>query len=95
MSAYIVFMRDRMRDPAEMETYMGKVPGTFAGHAVKPLAIYGKIQTLEGAPIEGAVVAEFPTYAEALAWYNSPAYQQAVQHRFKAGDYRVFVIEGV
>jgi uncharacterized protein (DUF1330 family) len=95
MAAYIVFMRDKMRNPAEMDTYMGKVPATFAGHSVKPLAIYGKIETLEGPAIEGAVVAEFPTYAEALAWYRSPAYQEAVQHRFKAGDYRVFVTEGL
>jgi uncharacterized protein (DUF1330 family) len=95
MAAYIVFMRDKMRDPAAMETYMSKVPPTLAGHAAKPLAIYGKIQTLEGAPLEGAVIAEFPTYAEALAWYHSPAYQEAVQHRYKAGDYRVFITEGL
>ncbi len=95
MPAYIVFMRDRMRDPAEMKTYMGKVPPTFEGFACKPLALYGKIETLEGPPIEGAVIAEFPSYAEALAWYRSPAYQAAVQHRFKAGDYRVFITEGL
>lgn len=95
MAAYIVFMRDKMRNPAEMDIYMSKVPPTFAGHTVKPLAIYGKIETLEGPPIEGAVVAEFPTYAEALAWYRSPAYQEAVQHRYKAGDYRVFITEGL
>lgn len=95
MAAYIVFMRDRMRDPAEMATYMTKVPPTLEGHAAKPLALYGKIETLEGPAIEGAVLVEFPTYSQALAWYRSPAYQEAVQHRFKAADYRVFITEGL
>jgi uncharacterized protein (DUF1330 family) len=95
MAAYIVFMRDRMRDKAEFGKYMEAVPPTLEGHPVRPLALYGAIQTLEGPQIEGAVIAEFPTMEAALAWYNSPAYQQARQHRFKAGDYRVFLTEGL
>jgi uncharacterized protein (DUF1330 family) len=95
MAAYIVFMRDRMRDKAEFGKYMEAVPPTLEGHPVRPLALYGAIQTLEGPQIEGAVIAEFPSMEEALAWYNSPAYQQAVQHRYKAGDYRVFLTEGL
>jgi uncharacterized protein (DUF1330 family) len=95
MAAYIVFMRDRMKDPEEFEKYMAAVPGTLKGHPVRPLAIYGKLEQLEGAPIEGAVIAEFENYEAALAWYHSPAYQQAVQHRFKAGDSRVFVLQGL
>lgn len=95
MPAYMVFMRDRMKDPAEFEKYMAAVPGTLEGHPVRPLAIYGKLEMLEGPPIEGAVIAEFESYEAALAWYRSPAYQQAVQHRFKGGDYRVFVLQGL
>jgi uncharacterized protein (DUF1330 family) len=95
MAAYIVFMRDRMRDKAEFGKYMEAVPPTLEGHPVRPLALYGAIQTLEGPQIEGAVIAEFPTMEAALAWYNSPAYQQARTHRFKAGDYRVFLTEGL
>jgi uncharacterized protein (DUF1330 family) len=95
MAAYIVFMRDRMNDPAEFEKYMAAVPPTFAGHVVKPLSVYGKLETLEGPPIEGAVIAEFESYEAALAWYRSPAYQAAVQHRYKAGDYRVFILQGM
>jgi uncharacterized protein (DUF1330 family) len=95
MAAYIVFMRDKMRDPAEFERYMAAVPATLEGHPVRPLAIYGKLEVLEGAPIDGAVIAEFESYEAALAWYRSPAYQAAVQHRFKAGDYRAFVLQGL
>lgn len=95
MAAYIVFMRERMRDTTEFGKYMDAVPPTLAGHPVRPLALYGAIQTLEGAPLEGAVIAEFPTMEAALAWYNSPAYQDAKQHRLRAGDYRVFLTEGL
>jgi len=95
MAAYIIFMRDRMRDTAEFAKYMEAVPATLEGHPVKPLALYGTLEMLEGTPIEGAVVAEFPTMAAARAWYQSPAYQEAVRHRHKAGDYRVFLIEGL
>ena len=95
MPAYIVFMRDKMKDPAEFEKYMAAVPATLEGHPVRPLAIYGKLEMLEGPPIEGAVIAEFESYEAALACYRSPAYRQAVQHRFKAGDYRVFVLQGL
>jgi len=95
MAAYIIFMRDRMRDTAEFGKYMEAVPGTLDGHPVKPLAIYGQIEILEGAPIEGAVIAEFPTMEAARAWYHSPAYVKAMQHRLRAGDYRVFLIEGL
>ncbi|HEY2049890.1 MAG TPA: DUF1330 domain-containing protein [Caulobacteraceae bacterium] len=95
MSAYIVFTRERLRDEAEMKVYSGKVGPSLAGHPVKPLVVYGKSETLEGPPIEGAVILEFPTLEAAKAWYDSPAYIEARAHRFAAADYRCFITEGV
>jgi uncharacterized protein (DUF1330 family) len=95
VAAYIVFMREKMRDPESFGRYMEAVPPTLAGHPVKPLAIYGHMQMLEGAPLEGAVIAEFKDWDSAMAWYNSPAYREAREFRFKAGDYRVFITEGL
>jgi uncharacterized protein (DUF1330 family) len=93
--AYIVFMREKMRDPKSFGQYMEAVPGTLENHPVKPLAIYGRMQMLEGAPLEGAVIAEFADWDAAMTWYNSPAYREAREFRFKAGDYRVFITEGL
>ena len=62
---------------------------------MKPLAVYGKHEMLEGPAIEGAVILEFPTVEAARAYYHSAAYQDAVQHRFLGADYRVFIIEGL
>jgi uncharacterized protein (DUF1330 family) len=95
MTAYVVFMRDRMIDQAEFDIYSPLAGASLQGHPITPLAFYGAIETLEGPPIEGAVIVSFPTVAEAHAWYDSPAYQAAKAHRVKGSDYRVFIIEGV
>jgi uncharacterized protein (DUF1330 family) len=95
MTAYIVFTRERLRDPEEFATYGAKAGATLAGHDAKPLVFYGKTEVLEGAPIEGAVIVEFPTMAEARAWYESDAYKNAREHRFKSADYRAFITEGL
>jgi uncharacterized protein (DUF1330 family) len=61
---------------------------------LKPLALSGKHEVLEGPAIEGAVILEFPTIEAARTYYHSPAYQEAVKHRFLAADYRAFIVEG-
>ena len=33
--------------------------------------------------------------ADAKAYYDSAAYREAREHRFKAADYRVLIVEGV
>lgn len=95
MAAYVVFTRERTRDKAELDTYSSLAGATMAGHTVKPHSVYGKHETLEGAPIEGAVIVEFPSIEAAKAWYDSPAYKAAREHRFKGADYRVFITEGL
>lgn len=95
MVAYAIFTRERTTDQSEMDTYSSVVGAAGAGHALTPLVHYGAFEVLEGAPIEGAVVLQFPTMAEAKAWYDSPAYQAAAKHRHAGSDYRVFLIEGV
>jgi uncharacterized protein (DUF1330 family) len=95
MAAYIVFVREKpVHNPAEMETYRQKGEGSQEGHAMKPLAVYGALQALEGTPPDGVVILEFPTVAEAKAWYHSPKYSAAAPHRQKAAEYRTFIVEG-
>jgi uncharacterized protein (DUF1330 family) len=35
------------------------------------------------AAVEGVVILEFPTFEEAKAWYDSPAYRKVREHRYK------------
>ncbi|WP_426818195.1 DUF1330 domain-containing protein [Winslowiella sp. 2C04] len=95
MSAYIVYVRDRITDPVEFSKYEKSAPAASVGHPITPLAFYGAVETLEGSPVDGAVILEFPTLADAKASYESPLYQQALKHRLKGADYRVFIVEGV
>jgi uncharacterized protein (DUF1330 family) len=95
MSAYMVFTRDKTIDASELATYMKEAGRTMAGHTGKPLAFYGKHEDLEGAPTEGTVILEFPSVDAAKAWYNSPAYREVREHRFKGATYRVVLVEGV
>jgi len=95
MAAYAVFIRESTRDPAELATYMQKAGGTLAGHPVTVLAAYGPQEVLEGPEVEGVVILEFPSLAEAKAWYDSPAYRAVREHRFKGADYRGVIVEGV
>jgi uncharacterized protein (DUF1330 family) len=67
----------------------------MAGHQVKALAAYGRIRSTDGPHTDGAVILEFPSLEAAEAWYDSPAYQEAIVHRFAGGDYQTFIIQGV
>lgn len=95
MSAYIVYVRDRITDPEEFAKYEAAAPAASVGHPITPLAFYGAVDTLEGTPVDGAAILEFPTIAEARASYDSPLYQEAMKHRLKGAEYRVFIIEGI
>jgi uncharacterized protein (DUF1330 family) len=95
MPAYIIFTREATKDPEEMKVYSSKAGDTLAGHPVTPRVLYGAFEMLEGDPIQGVVVLEFPTAEEARTWYHGPAYQEAVAHRHAGSDYRVFIVDGV
>ena len=95
MAAFMVFIREKTLDQPELETYWAKIRATLEGRPIKILAAYGRHVTLEGPEVEGVVVAEFPTLEEARAWYDSPAYQEVAQHRFRGAIYRGLIVEGV
>jgi uncharacterized protein (DUF1330 family) len=94
MSAYIVFIRESTKDAAELGTYMEEVGDTLAGHPITVLAVYGRQEVLEGPEMEGVVILKFPSFAEAKAWYDSPAYCKVREHRFRGADYRAVIVEG-
>ena len=95
MSAYAIFIRDKTIDQAEMDAYSAQVGATLQGHSVEILAAYGPHVVLEGGDVEGVLVAKFPSLEAARAWYDSPAYQEVVKHRFKGAAYRAVIVEGL
>ena len=95
MAAYAIFIKNKTIDPDELKAYGKKAGGAGAGHPITALALYGPLEVLEGDPAEGVVLLQFPDMDAAKAWYNSPAYQDAKQHRLKGADYRVILAQGL
>ena len=95
MPAYFVAIKIETTNQAELDIYSQKAGLTLHGHAVTPKTLYGKIRNTDGVPVEGALIIEFPTFKEAESWYDSPAYQDAMVHRFAGAKYTTFIIEGI
>jgi uncharacterized protein (DUF1330 family) len=95
MSAYFVMIRETTIDAAALAEYGPRASLAAQHHPLKPLAVYGALDQLEGDAIEGAVIIEFPDMAAARAWYDSPAYQAAVKFRHAGSKSKAFLIEGV
>ena len=95
MPAYVIFIKNKTHDADELRLYSQKAIAARGDHPIKRLAFYGPFEVLEGDDAEGVVLIEFPDKAAARAWYDSPAYQDARQHRLKGGDYRVILAEGL
>ena len=95
MAAYVIFLRDRITDQGEMNTYAGLAAKARGDHPLSALVFYGPSETWEGETVDGVVVIKFPDAAAAHAWYDSPEYQAAKAHRLKGADYRVVMVEGL
>ena len=95
MAAYAIFIRERTRDRAALDVYTPLAQASIEGRTLKVLAAYGGHEALEGPELEGVVILEFPSMAEARAWYDSPVYREAREHRFRGADYRAFIVEGL
>ena len=61
----------------------------------KFLARGGASDILEGEGRPRHVVIEFPSYADALAFYNDPDYQENAKIRQAASEGTIIVVEGV
>jgi uncharacterized protein (DUF1330 family) len=64
-------------------------------HPIEVLVAYGKHEVLEGDPIEGMVIAKFPSLKAAKVWYYSEAYQNVAKHRKLGAIYHGLIVEGV
>jgi uncharacterized protein (DUF1330 family) len=94
MAAYVVVTRERTRNAEQMAEYKKLAPASFQQHPVIFRALHGRHEVLEGPALEEIIILEFPTYEDAKAWYCSPEYQAACEHRFQGGDYRFVIVEG-
>lgn len=100
MPAYIIVYRETpVRDQAGIEEYSRLNRENAAAFqqefGIRPLVVYGASQALEGDNPDGIVVLQFPSVEDARAWYESPAYQEALAFRKNAAEWRVVIVEGL
>jgi len=80
-----------------MGPYLAGVSDTIAAHGGKYLVRAGATEVVEGGmgqyPVK--VVLEFPTMAQAKAWYASPEYQAILPHRTNNSKCNFVWAEGV
>jgi uncharacterized protein (DUF1330 family) len=82
-------------DPIAYTGYQTLAPAAFAAHGATFLARGGQATVLEGPDAPRHVVIAFPSYAAALACYNSPEYQAAKAKRDGACLASVVIVEGL
>jgi uncharacterized protein (DUF1330 family) len=95
MKAYIV-ANVEVTDRAAYEEYRQLVPAFIAAHGGRYLARGGATEVLEGETVpHRMVILEFPSMAQAKAFYDSPEYQRLVAIRQRAARSSLVAIEGV
>ncbi|CAM3083929.1 hypothetical protein BZK31_00915 [Pseudomonas floridensis] len=95
MSAYWIAQVD-VTDPQQYSEYTQRAPAAFELFGGKFLARGGRCEALEGrAAAQRTVVIEFESYAQAIACYQSPEYQNAMSHRQGASRADIVIVEGV
>ena len=95
MAAYVIILREEpVKDQAEMNEYLRLIGENPMDPKLKVLALYGASETVLGEAPDGVVIMEFPTMADAKAWYNSPGYTKARAHRHASARHREIFVEG-
>jgi len=91
----VIFYVGSITDPAALERYKRAALPTLREAGGKVTIAYGRHEVLEGAPLAGIVMVEFPTYEAARAWYHSDAYRAASALRKAAATAHAVLVEGL
>ncbi len=95
MSAYVVVEID-VHDPERYETYKQLAPSSIAAHGGRYLVRGGRVETLEGTWLpKRLVILEFPSLAQASAWWSSTEYAEAKALRQAVTRTQMIVVEGI
>ena len=95
MPAYVI-ANVEVSDPVRYEEYKRLVPSTIAAYGGRYLARGGLAQVLEGEwKPKRLVIVEFPTAAQARAWWDSAEYAPVRSVRRACARAELVLVEGV
>jgi uncharacterized protein (DUF1330 family) len=94
MSVYLV-ARGRVTDPQKLDDYLAKALPTIPASA-RVLAADLDSEVIEGETDRlRTVLIEFPSREDFRAWYDSPAYQEALPLRLASAPGTMVVVDGL
>lgn len=95
MAAYVIGEVE-ICDLEAYQEYAKLAPATIAQYGGKYLVRGGAVDSREGGwSPSRVVVLEFPSMAQAQAWYQSPEYAPVVAVRHRAATSRMIIVDGV
>jgi len=94
MAAYVI-AAETVNDETMFDEYRKQVPATLAPYGGKFIVRGGKVSVHEGEwPHPRTVVIEFPSRAQAEAWYKSAEYQKIIGLRLKSSVGNLIIADG-
>jgi uncharacterized protein (DUF1330 family) len=94
MKAYVI-AAETVNDRAMFDAYAKDVPATLAPFGGKLVARGGHLTVLEGEwPHPRLVIIEFPSRADAEAWYASDAYRKIISLRHNSSVGNLVITDG-
>jgi uncharacterized protein (DUF1330 family) len=95
MKAYVI-VNVAVRDAERYKDYVKAATPTVAAHGGRYIVRGGRAERLEGSvAVNRVVVLEFPSYAHARAWYDSPEYRDALGIRQSCATGDLILVEGM
>jgi uncharacterized protein (DUF1330 family) len=95
MKAYVIFYMKTVSDLKALEEYR-KIGGpTLQKFGAVFRVRRGAFEVLEGDPILGVVMLEFPSMEQARTWYQSEEYGVALKLRLAASSSQAVLCEGL
>jgi uncharacterized protein (DUF1330 family) len=84
-----------IHDREEFNKYRSGVHDVLKKHQGEIVVSNEEFEIIEGDwPYTKTVVVRFPSVEQAKRWYESPEYQEVVQHRFKGAKTDLILIDG-
>lgn len=95
MKHYAIANLRNVRLGAGIIEYLERIDATLAPYDGHFIVHGGQPEHIEGAWDGALIVIEFPDYASARGWYDSPAYREILHLRTDNSDGVAMLVEGV
>ena len=95
MAGYWIVRGSAVKDQQAFERYVELWKPIGAKYGAVVLAGRGEHQCREGASCERVLLIQFPSYEQAVACYDDPDYQVALEYAHRAADRDLIIVAGM